>query len=1393
MNIRKFCSVKVYAFGNSYILSSDCVKDEKLQIRMTNNSVCVNSLTNDEWNQLTNAQTNSVMSPSFASIFTGYGCLGLLSTSVDQTNQFQQTNVIQMQQINNRKNDSASMLHFLLFVKDAQSVGTVRSFEIMKITEIFALPLNDDSNYNYFNQSGNNNQNVNSDFISDIRKLLCSGTFYFSLSSDPNLSFDLTLSTQARNLQFTTNKKFLWNYNLHIPLRRLNVDTNLWLLKIICGYVEIKKILIYAKSYRVGLISRLSTDRVGARFLCRGINDHGNCANFVETEQVIYSTETDEEISFLQVRGSVPVFFEQTGIQLGAHRIKISRSIQACYPAFERHINSLLQDYGSSIYVLNLLGTKGDEEDLTDFYHKLCEYSRFAMQSQLFYTNFDYHQEMKNNKLSTWKLWKELSDTFFQKNYFEGVFFYSKTSENDSIIKTQTKIIRTNCMDCLDRTNCVQAYVAKEMLRFQLRGLVDSESDLRKFTDVLGQMWVANGDNISRIYAGTSAIQGRSVTKDITTSISRAFQNNFLDDDKHDSIESFLYSMSRNYGQLNDRVSVLMSKTFLRLPYTVLKTIVQKKETFTAKEKCKIMIGTWNINGGLSECDMEKLNLNEWLIDGHLHARKTGLGHLDSSIDLSKIGEIDIFAIGFEEIVDLSAQSIVKASEENAAIWRQKINEFLKRHGDYVELINENLQLVGVCLFVFVLKKHVGAIREVSVSKSKTGFGGTAGNKGAVLLRFIYYNTSMCFVCSHFAAHQKEIKQRNDDFKQIYEQSSFSGQKGKSKFKVKNHDYIFWSGDLNYRIDMENTYCRGLINERNWKVLLEADQLSIQRREQNVFREFIEAPISFPPTYKYNLFEDTYDRSEKCRVPAWTDRVLWRKRIYNRETEADYGKCLYYGRADIRLSDHRPVACLLEVEVDKVIPKHLVEELHKVFLSVHGSFQVVLTVTTHTNKMDDRIRKELLNLFMNVPTFVAYREFNNNLYISYADGKYAYDALAQYQNYQLQCDDLTVIIKVENEKKYLKIIEEELMDCLTSLDYCKNNIRKTSIIQDDVKVIDLLSDDTSSNGGSSGSFMSYISVPAQLHSNVSIMNNMHHLKSSEYDSLLINTDSRHEHYNPNPSIIKALSNSNLEVLNHGQSGHRFAHSEANLLDLSNSELFTQTKPLPSRPPPPPPVPTKPKLNEQPLIQISSDDNSGFDDDFGSLAINDTKMNVPTKPPPLPPKPTFSLFEDSFEPVQPQVSQPFKSQPPIPALPLIQKSSQPPPLPPLPANTKTVPPLPPKPVKAHSYLNELPNGFNINSNVLVDLNGSKSNNSPPPLPPPPKLPPRIPQPSSTNQVKTDLTSDDFDEFFSKRENPVSKIQQSTQNSSYQNNPFDPFEDSFVPKEAPLPPPRMNHFS
>lgn len=76
----------------------------------------------------------------------------------------------------------------------------------------------------------------------------------------------------------------------------------------------------------------------------------------------------------------------------------------------------------------------------------------------------------------------------------------------------QTGTIRTNCLDCLDRTNCVQTFLGLEILAKQLQAmqLVDKKQTVSRFEEVFKQMWINNGNEISKIYAGTGAIQGGS-------------------------------------------------------------------------------------------------------------------------------------------------------------------------------------------------------------------------------------------------------------------------------------------------------------------------------------------------------------------------------------------------------------------------------------------------------------------------------------------------------------------------------------------------------------------------------------------------------------------------------------------------------------------------------------------------------------------------------------------------------------------------------------------------------------------------------------------------------------------------------------------------------------------
>lgn len=117
-------------------------------------------------------------------------------------------------------------------------------------------------------------------------------------------------------------------------------------------------------------------------------------------------------------------------------------------------------------------------------------------------------------------------------------------------------------------------------------------------------------------------------------------------------------------------------------------------------------------------------------------------------------------------------------------------------------------------------------------------------------------------------------------------------------------------GDFNYRIELPVDECKALISNANWSTLTTFDQLTRERQLGHAFGSFREGKLDFAPTYKYDLFSDDWDTSEKCRCPAWTDRVLY------------HGECcdlLHYGRVEtLKTSDHRPVVALIKIEVDRI-------------------------------------------------------------------------------------------------------------------------------------------------------------------------------------------------------------------------------------------------------------------------------------------------------------------------------------------------------------------------------------------------------------------------------------------------------------------------------------------
>ncbi|XP_062944981.1 synaptojanin-1 isoform X5 [Cynocephalus volans] len=907
-----------------------------------------------------------------------------------------------------RLNLGDTMLHYLVLVTGCMSVGKIQESEVFRVTSTEFISLRIDPS--------------EEDRISEVRKVLNSGNFYFAWSAS-GVSLDLSLNAHRSMQEHTTDNRFFWNQSLHLHLKHYGVNCDDWLLRLMCGGVEIRTIYAAHKQAKACLISRLSCERAGTRFNVRGTNDDGHVANFVETEQVVYLD--DSVSSFIQIRGSVPLFWEQPGLQVGSHRVRMSRGFEANAPAFDRHFRTLKNLYGKQI-IVNLLGSKEGEHMLSKAFQSHLKASEHAADIQM--VNFDYHQMVKGGKVE--KLHSVLKPQV--QKFVDYGFFYFNGSE---VQRCQSGTVRTNCLDCLDRTNSVQAFLGLEMLAKQLEalGLAEKPQLVTRFQEVFRSMWSVNGDSISKIYAGTGALEGKAKLKDGARSVTRTIQNNFFDTSKQEAIDILLLGNTLN-SDLADKARALLTTGSLRASSKVLKSMCENFYKYSKPKKIRVCVGTWNVNGGkqFRSIAFKNQTLTDWLLDAPKLA-----GIQDFQDKRSK--PTDIFAIGFEEMVELNAGNIVNASTTNQKLWAVELQKTISRDNKYVLLASE--QLVGVCLFVFIRPQHAPFIRDVAVDTVKTGMGGATGNKGAVAIRMLFHTTSLCFVCSHFAAGQSQVKERNEDYGEIARKLSFP--MGRMLF---SHDYVFWCGDFNYRIDLPNEEVKELIRQQNWDSLIAGDQLINQKNAAQIFRGFLEGKVTFAPTYKYDLFSDDYDTSEKCRTPAWTDRVLWRRKKWTFDRSAEDldllnasfqneskilytwtpGTLLHYGRAELKTSDHRPVVALIDIDIFEVEAEER-QNIYKEVIAVQGPPDGTVLVSIKSslpenNFFDDALIDELLQQFANFGEVILIRFVEDKMWVTFLEGSSALSVLSL-NGKELLNRTVTITLKSPD---WIKNLEEEM-------------------------------------------------------------------------------------------------------------------------------------------------------------------------------------------------------------------------------------------------------------------------------------------------------------------------------------------------------------------------------
>ncbi|XP_069483684.1 polyphosphoinositide phosphatase [Ambystoma mexicanum] len=369
--------------------------------------------------------------------------------------------------------------------------------------------------------------------------------------------------------------KYVWNGEL-LETVKDSVHHD-WLLYIIHGFCGQSKLLIYGRPVYVALMARRSSKFAGTRFLKRGANCEGDVANEVETEQIVYdasvmSFTAGSYSSYVQVRGSVPLYWSQDiSTMIPKPPITLDQADPFAHVA-ALHFDQMLQRFGSPIIILNLVKEREKRKHERILSEELVSAVTYLNQFLppehcIEYIAWDMAKYTKSKLCNVLDRLNVIADSVVKKTGFfvNRPDYYCSTLRPDEkwnqlggvVVPTgrlQTGVLRTNCVDCLDRTNTAQFMVGKCALAYQLYslGLID-KPNLQFDTDAVRlfeELYEDHGDTLSLQYGGSQLVHRvktyRKIapwtqhSKDIMQTLSRYYSNAFSDADRQDSINLFL-------------------------------------------------------------------------------------------------------------------------------------------------------------------------------------------------------------------------------------------------------------------------------------------------------------------------------------------------------------------------------------------------------------------------------------------------------------------------------------------------------------------------------------------------------------------------------------------------------------------------------------------------------------------------------------------------------------------------------------------------------------------------------------------------------------------------------------------------------------------------------------
>ncbi|KAI4330463.1 hypothetical protein MLD38_028752 [Melastoma candidum] len=497
--------------------------------------------------------------------------------------------------------------YYILLIKKRRKIGTICGHTIYAITKSEIITIPNSAVQSDVSVSKDENRYKRLLGMMDLTK-----DFYYSYTYRVMSSLQKNVCN-IRSGQHHHETMFVWNEYLTRKMKE-SINSNLWTVALVYGFFKQVHLSVSNKDLILTLIARRSRFYAGTRYLRRGVNRKGKVANDVETEQIIMEDNLDGSMkisSAVQVRGSIPLFWSQDSSKFVLKPDIILSKKDVKYEATRLHFEDLSKRYGNPIVVLNLIKSHETKPRETILLSEFVNAARVLnkgvpKEDRMRFLHFDLQRHSREASIALSLLSKVAAEAVNLTGVFCGKLISVSqkertsslsvpkcrqgcTTENSNTeeglhvpedsandycnlcanslhetLELQKGILRTNCIDCLDRTNVAQYAYGLVAMKRQLHALgvlkspeLDSNHPV---AEQLMDLYEAMGDTLALQYGGSPAHnkifserrgQWRATiqSQDLWKSLQRYYSNAWIDGEKQNAINLFLGSFQPQLGK----------------------------------------------------------------------------------------------------------------------------------------------------------------------------------------------------------------------------------------------------------------------------------------------------------------------------------------------------------------------------------------------------------------------------------------------------------------------------------------------------------------------------------------------------------------------------------------------------------------------------------------------------------------------------------------------------------------------------------------------------------------------------------------------------------------------------------------------------------------------------